>query len=111
MMTWMMPLMFGFWSLTVPAGLALYWAVSNLAGIVLQYFYMGRKFEWKSLLQFGPPAPAPAVAAAQADKPRPVRDHATEDSDGRPGSRSAKTTPPAAAEHEKERNGRRRGKR
>ncbi len=74
MMTWMMPLMFGFWSLTVPAGLALYWAVSNLAGIVLQYFYMGRKFEFRSLLQFGPPSPAPALSGkasgrAKADTP------------------------------------------
>ena len=42
MMTWMMPLMFGFLSLNVPAGLALYWFVSNLSGIILQYFYMGR---------------------------------------------------------------------
>ncbi len=70
MMTWMMPLMFGFWSLTVPAGLALYWAVSNLSGIVLQYFYMGRKFQWKSLLQFGPPSPSTAPAIT-ARKPRP----------------------------------------
>ena len=61
MMTWMMPLMFGFWSLNVPAGLALYWFVSNLSGVVLQYFYMGRKVDWKSMLQFSPPQPAPAA--------------------------------------------------
>ncbi len=62
MMTWMMPLMFGFWTLNVPAGLGLYWLVSNVSGVVLQYFYMGRQVNWKSMLQFGP-APAPVPAA------------------------------------------------
>ena len=70
MMTWMMPLMFGFWSLSVPAGLALYWGVSNLAGIILQYFYMGRKVNWRSMLQFGPRAPAPAVKGHQSASPK-----------------------------------------
>jgi YidC/Oxa1 family membrane protein insertase len=68
MMTWMMPLMFGFWSLTVPAGLALYWAVSNLSGIVLQYFYMGRKFDFRTLLQFGPPSPTPALTGKKIER-------------------------------------------
>jgi YidC/Oxa1 family membrane protein insertase len=66
MMTWMMPLMFGFWSLSVPAGLALYWFISNLSGIVLQYFYMGRKVDWKSMLTLSPsPAPAAKVTRQQ----------------------------------------------
>jgi YidC/Oxa1 family membrane protein insertase len=66
MMTWMMPLMFGFWSLSVPAGLALYWFISNLSGIVLQYFYMGRKIDWRSLMTMSPgAAPAPAAKASR----------------------------------------------
>jgi YidC/Oxa1 family membrane protein insertase len=70
MMTWMMPLMFGWFTLTVPAGLGLYWAVSNISGVVFQYFYMGRRVEWKSLLSFGPPkAPAPVPAIKGADAP------------------------------------------
>jgi YidC/Oxa1 family membrane protein insertase len=36
-----MPLMFGFITLQVSSGLALYWAVSNVVGIVIQYFTMG----------------------------------------------------------------------
>ncbi len=68
MMTWMMPLMFGVFSLNVPAGLALYWFISNLSGFVLQYFYMGRKLDWRSLITLGPPAaPAPA-ARLRAEK-------------------------------------------
>ena len=41
MMLVMMPLMFGFLTLMVPSGLALYWAVSNIIGIVTQYFMAG----------------------------------------------------------------------
>ena len=35
MMLWMMPLMFGFLSLSFPSGLALYWATSNIIRILI----------------------------------------------------------------------------
>ena len=41
MMLLMMPLMFGLLSLSFPAGLGLYWAVSNILGIITQYFVTG----------------------------------------------------------------------
>jgi YidC/Oxa1 family membrane protein insertase len=41
MMLLMMPLMFGFFTLMFPNGLGLYWAVSNIIGIVAQYFITG----------------------------------------------------------------------
>ena len=41
MMLWMMPLMFGFLCLTFPSGLALYWLVSNVITIVIQYYMTG----------------------------------------------------------------------
>jgi YidC/Oxa1 family membrane protein insertase len=41
MMTLMMPFMFGFLTLMFPSGLALYWAVSNIIGIITQYFVTG----------------------------------------------------------------------
>ena len=41
MMLWTMPLMFGLLSLTFPSGLALYWVVSNVITIVIQYFVTG----------------------------------------------------------------------
>ena len=40
MMTNMMPIMFGWITLSVPSGLALYWIVGNLFTIVQQYFMM-----------------------------------------------------------------------
>ncbi|MFC2044159.1 YidC/Oxa1 family membrane protein insertase [Chloroflexota bacterium] len=41
MMLWMMPLMFGFISLQFPSGLALYWVISNVVGVVMQYLVTG----------------------------------------------------------------------
>ena len=69
MMTWMLPLMFAYFTVTVPAGLGLYWAVSNLAGIVAQYFYLGRKVDWAGMLRFGPAAPAGGALVRRAAPP------------------------------------------
>lgn len=41
LMLWTMPLMFAIWTLTFPSGLALYWVVSNVIGIVTQYLVIG----------------------------------------------------------------------
>lgn len=41
MMLYMMPLMFAFFTLQFPSGLALYWVVSNVIQIVMQYFISG----------------------------------------------------------------------
>jgi YidC/Oxa1 family membrane protein insertase len=37
----MMPLMFALFTLSFPSGLALYWVVSNVVGVVIQYFVGG----------------------------------------------------------------------
>ena len=72
MMLWLMPIMFGFFTLNFEAGLALYWIVSNVVGVVIQGFITG----WAPLavlLRFGKrpvepepasggPAPGPALA-------------------------------------------------
>ena len=58
MLTWMMPLMFGFFTISFPSGLALFWFVSNLIGIVTQYFITG----WGSLsFKKGARVPVPAA--------------------------------------------------
>jgi YidC/Oxa1 family membrane protein insertase len=40
-MQWMMPLIFGYFCLNFPSGLSLYWLVSNIISIVMQYFVTG----------------------------------------------------------------------
>lgn len=47
MMMWMMPMMFGVFSLQFASGLAIYWVVFNIIGIVVQYFVTG----WGGLLK------------------------------------------------------------
>jgi len=61
-MQMMMPLMFGFITINLASGLGLYFVISNLVGIIMQYFTTG----WgglKSLL------PQPATALAQPAAP------------------------------------------
>lgn len=41
LMLWMMPIMFTFFSLSFPAGLSLYWVISNIFSIVVQYYVTG----------------------------------------------------------------------
>jgi hypothetical protein len=101
-------------STTVPAGLALYWFMSNLSGVVFQYFYMGRTVDWRSLLTMNP-APAPAAKArngrAERQRSKPAKEipesesSADLDSEGRPADGSA------GPQARRKRNGRRRGKR
>jgi len=57
MMTVMMPLMFGMLTLMFPSGLALFWAVSNIIGIVTQYFVTGGWGYLKVSSPFQSPAP------------------------------------------------------
>ncbi|MFH1003860.1 MAG: YidC/Oxa1 family membrane protein insertase [Chloroflexota bacterium] len=53
MMLWMMPMMFTFLSMQFPSGLALYWVISNVITIVIQYFVTG----WGGLVTALPKAP------------------------------------------------------
>jgi YidC/Oxa1 family membrane protein insertase len=41
MMLWMMPLIFAFFTLNFPSGLALFWVISSIIRIVIQYFVTG----------------------------------------------------------------------
>ncbi|HZP56770.1 MAG TPA: YidC/Oxa1 family membrane protein insertase [Dehalococcoidia bacterium] len=101
MMTWMMPLMFFIMSLNFPSGLALYWAVSQVAGIIMQYFYMGRTFDWKNMLTINP---QPQQPQRRAPRPQPALVPAQDE--------EAEEHPAAAAGGaRRKRHGRRRGKR
>ncbi|HEY7268743.1 MAG TPA: YidC/Oxa1 family membrane protein insertase [Dehalococcoidia bacterium] len=51
MMNLMMPLIFGWITLTLPSGLGLYYILSNLIGMAMQYVYVGGgPFNWRSLV-------------------------------------------------------------
>ena len=61
MMLWMLPLVFAFFTLSFPSGLALFWVVSNIIGIVTQYFVTG----WGSLRIKMPALTAPQQPAEE----------------------------------------------
>jgi len=102
MMLWMMPLMFAWFTLTVPSGLAVYWASTNLVGIALQYFYMRPTGQtWREVFL---PVSAPARRAVSAP---PSQDgSSSEDAVAE----TARTAPESRSRRRRSR-GRRRGKR
>jgi YidC/Oxa1 family membrane protein insertase len=51
MMNMMMPLIFGWITLTLPSGLGLYYVLSNLIGMAMQYVYVGGgPFNWRAVV-------------------------------------------------------------
>lgn len=99
MMQTMMPLLFGFFTLSFPSGLALYWVASNIIGIVIQYFVTG----WGALKiptpwvrtprpAKSPPEVIPAPAATVVEKRKQDGTTGDKRQDGR---RSDGTRPPA----------------
>ena len=82
MMLWMMPFMFGFFTLQFPAGLALYWVVSAAIGIVIQYRITG---SWGNLLPSSRRAP-PEAATQGVGQGRPADEGSKEEpEDGQSG--------------------------
>jgi YidC/Oxa1 family membrane protein insertase len=65
-MLWVMPLMFGLFSLSLPSGLSLYWVASNIISMILQYRVTGWGTLTRPSLSFlkrGPPQPVDNPAA------------------------------------------------
>jgi len=73
MMLWMMPLMFAFFTLQVPSGLGVYWAVSNIVGVIMYYFIYGpQQVNWRTILM--PPSAAPAGRQASRREGPPPKE-------------------------------------
>ena len=68
MMLWMMPVLFGFFTLQFSSGLAIYWVVSNVVGMIIQGFVTG----WApitDLLKFGRPGTESEAASQTQSAP------------------------------------------
>jgi len=51
MMNFLMPLIFGYITITLPSGLGLYYVLSNLIGIAMQYIYVGGgPINWRAIV-------------------------------------------------------------
>lgn len=87
MMLWLFPIMFGWFTFQVPAGLGLYWVATSVFTIITSYyyyFYRNREpFSWRWLISLEPlPAAASAggaVPAREERQPRQRRDADGED--------------------------------
>ena len=94
MMLWLFPIMFGWFTFQVPAGLGLYWVATSVFTIVTSYYYYFYRtrepFSWRWLISLEPlPAAASAVGAGGATPVRESRDResrkergAADDDDG-----------------------------
>lgn len=98
MMTWMMPLVMVWITLSLPAGVGVYWVASTVFQIFASFAVYGRSMSWRTLL--------PMPAATEPKKPRPkVQPDIQEETDDSPDS------PPPEAREVRSRHGKRRGKR
>ena len=76
MMQWMLPAMFAWFVIVVPAGLGLYWAATTIIGIVLQWTFVGPgDFTWGSLIPAQLRAlPGAAIRRQPTNQPAVVTD-------------------------------------
>ena len=62
MMSWLLPMMLVFFTLNLPAGVGVYWVVSNVFSLFASYYVYGRRImTWRQLLPMPPPEQAPAA--------------------------------------------------
>ena len=120
MMNMMMPLLFGWITISLPSGLGLYYVLSNLIGVVLQYAYIGGgPINWRGLVGLSQePVLVNALAVRQAHIDRVKNmsrndDDADDDEDMTTVSAPTRPAPngPAAARRRRVSGGRRRGRR
>jgi hypothetical protein len=119
MMNMLMPLIFGWITISLPSGLGLYYVLSNVIGAIMQYAYVGGgPFNWRALIGLSQDAVLPRaleVRQRQMDSVQALgRDgQSAPDEESEPSRATAKQ--PAGGEPASRRrryaNGRRRGRR
>ena len=72
-LTKFMPLLFGFWGLIFPAGLVIYWTMTNLVQIGQQHFMLPRMQQQMATKASGDGAQAPAPRKSDGPRPKTLR--------------------------------------
>jgi YidC/Oxa1 family membrane protein insertase len=120
MMNMMMPLLFGWITISLPSGLGLYYVLSNVIGVVLQYAYVGGgPINWRGLVGLSQDPVLPrALEVRQMHIDRVSRmsrgdDEEDDDEEATPAKRTPKApvTDPATTRRRRYQGGRRRGRR
>ena len=105
MMSWLLPMMLVFFTLQLPAGVGVYWVVSNIFSLFASYYVYGRRImSWRQLLPIPPPAEAPAATDKDRAMEPDIEVEATE-------VESDKELEDPAKTETRPRHGKRRGKR
>ena len=105
MMSWLLPMMLVFFTLNLPAGVGVYWVVSNVFSLFASYYVYGRRImSWRQLLPMPPAPQAPAGPDKNKARESDIEAEATEvESEEEPEAPARKETRP--------RHGKRRGRR
>jgi YidC/Oxa1 family membrane protein insertase len=115
MMNTMMPLIFGWITTTLPSGLALYYVLSNLIGMVMQYAYIGGgPINWRAIVGLSQDPVLPRAVEVRQRQTETVRKIGmTEDASTQNQQESAASPNGASAAQRRRRyvSGRRRGRR
>jgi YidC/Oxa1 family membrane protein insertase len=95
MMNMMMPLLFGWITINLPSGLGLYYVLSNLIGMAMQYAYVGGgPFNWRALIGLSQDAVLPkALVARQMTLDSVSRMGPQDDDDSEGSSKSGSSVP------------------
>ena len=90
LMNLMMPLLFGWITISLPSGLGLYYVLSNVIGMIMQYAYVGGgPFNWRAVIGLSEEPVLPkalVIRQAQMDSVKRMgsRDEDDEDEEGDP---------------------------
>ncbi len=112
MMNVMMPLIFAFITINLPSGLGLYYVLSNVIGMVLQYMYVGRgAINWRALVGLSQEPVLPRALQARTAAMEAARGTSSRASEEEPAEEKAPSRSAAAARRRRYASGRRRGRR
>jgi YidC/Oxa1 family membrane protein insertase len=114
MMNMMMPLLFGWITISLPSGLGLYYALSNVIGMAMQYLYVGGgAINWRALVGLSQDPVLPkALEVRQTQMDNVARAGGASTNDDEPGVEKARSNGSAAARNRRRySSGRRRGRR
>jgi YidC/Oxa1 family membrane protein insertase len=105
MMTWMMPLVMVWITLSLPSGVGVYWVTSTVFQVFASFAVYGRTMSWRTLL------PMPAPAATEPKKPPPKMQRDVQEEAETETETETETEAPPRAREVRSRHGKRRGKR
>lgn len=114
MMNLMMPLLFGWITLSLPSGLGLYYVLSNLIGVILQYAYIGGgPINWRGLIGLSQDPVLPRALEVRAAQNERMQKLGRPEEEDDAGTQVEKPAAEGAAARRRRRyaNGRRRGRR